>query len=248
MEEKIFDFDVNQMSEKELYTRYVSYQDKKYVFKTVGYISINGENVNEYEIILTPQEVVSIREWFWNRGKRWISYVPMSFREHNPELYDKLYMAEVEKINQSDPLEDWEIEMLDGDYDPDEVLEYTSSLNIMDEDCPLQPLLWPRNLLEEMEIICPNFQLWISKEKLKDGEGFSLYIDEKFLPELREIWSNLSGEFYDITRLNNDYPELYAALSEAAEHWYREEMNPKFDIHDPNISLHLFQLSIREDC
>lgn len=243
----VIDFDINNIPEEEFFTQNVSFQDETYTFKTNGYYCINGKEVNEIKITLTPKDVISIRQWFWNRKKKWISYVPLEFRNHDSELYDKLYKAEVDFINHSDPLEDWEIDLVEGDYNPDCVLEYDPSYDIMDDDCPMQPLLWPKQLFEEMDITCPNISIWVKeKDEKLWGLGYSLYIEDKFVPVLKEIVENRilipkTTSYVDIELLKDTYPELYTALKDGIEEWL-----PEFgvDIRDTNLTYSLYQLTI----
>lgn len=242
------DFDIDSIPEEELFTSYVSYKDKTYTFKTSGYYSYNGEMVNEIKITLSPKEVISIRQWFWNRNLKWIGYVPSEFRDHNPELYDKLYMAEVDFINQSDPLEDWEIDLFKGDYDPDSKIEYDPSYDVSDINCPIEPLKWPKQLFEEMDITCPNISIWVQE---KDGEakpggaGYPIYIEERFVPVLEEIVEskicNSSTSYVNIDCLKETYPELYAAIKEGIDEWLPEN---GVNIKDSNLTYSLYQLTI----
>ena len=76
--------------------------NKKYTFKTVGYLIMNGEEVDTLDIQLSPGEISEIRDWFKLRDMKWIGYVPLEFRKHSPELYDKLYQELVDMYNESD--------------------------------------------------------------------------------------------------------------------------------------------------
>lgn len=247
LEVDIVDYNINNIPEEKIFTQYVSFQDETYTFKTNGYYSVNGERVNEINITLTPKEVISIRQWFWNRKKKWIGYVPLEFRSHDPELYDKLYKAEVDFINHSDPLEDWEIDLVEGDYDPDCVLEYDSSFDIMDNNCPIQPLLWPKQLFEDMNITCPNISIWVKeKDEKLWGLGYPLYIEDSFVPVLKEIVENRilipkTTSYVDIELLKDTYPELHSALKEGIEEWFPEY---GVDISDTNLTYSLYQLTI----
>ena len=91
---------------------------KVYTFRMAGMITINGDNVDSFDVMLSPEEQDSIREWFSKRNNRWINFVPLEFRDHNPELYDRLYMTLVDIENQAD-VEEW---MYEEGYDPDQVI------------------------------------------------------------------------------------------------------------------------------
>lgn len=244
---------IKKNEERDLFIHNVSNQDKVYTFQTVGILTINGEEVNTYDITLTPQEVMSIRKWFWERGLKWISYVPHSFRDFNPQLYDKLYQTLVDYCNQSGPLEDWEIDLMDDDYDPDYEIEYDPDIvpedYNMGESGPWDPLLWPKQLFQEMSILIPNIQLWVAQDgQHKEwGVGYPLYIEEKYLGTLREIletwiWSSRMTGFIDIERLSEKYPELYAALKKSIDEWFIEF---NIDINE-KTSINLFQLTLEQ--
>lgn len=138
--------------------------DKIYEFHTNGFLTINGSNI--VEISLSPEEVDRIHDWFKSRDMKWIAYVPSAFRDHSPELYDKLYQVYdklfqggVDLCNQADinPVGDlWE----DDEYDEElEELEYDCTVGPSDDDCPYVALLWPHELLEEMGVLIPNARI-----------------------------------------------------------------------------------------
>ena len=98
-----------------------------YTFWTIGYLEIDGEMVNTLDIALSPAEVQSIYDWFAFRNNRWISFIPQAFRNHNQELYDKLYTSLVELANQANP----DISVCDNDWDEEEFPEIEYDLHLM---------------------------------------------------------------------------------------------------------------------
>ena len=175
------DFNLDSIPERVLFANYVSYKDKTYTFTTAGYLIINGEETNTLDIVLTPKEVSEIRDWFFLRGKRWIGYVPIAFREHSPKLYDKLYQALVDRTNLSDP------DLLTDEPYPEIV--YDPNIDPYDEDCPWGALLWPEQLFEEMDINIPNVSIWVTNKTLNElhGMGYPIYLEDNYIDELHTI-------------------------------------------------------------
>lgn len=171
----------NQSNERGSFINDVSNEDKLYAFTTVGYLTINTELTNTLSVVLSPAEVREIRDWFFQRNRKWISYVPFEFRSHSQELYDKLYQAEVDRTNMCDPDENTEELFEQVVYDP--------NIDPMDEECPWMLLHWPEELFNEMGIDVPNAAIWVSNKTIneRNGRGYPIFLEDNYLDELRAI-------------------------------------------------------------
>ncbi len=174
-----------------------------YTFWTVGYLEVDGKDVNTLDVALTPAEVQSIYDWFALRNNRWISFIPQAFRNHNQELYDKLYTSLVELVNQANP----DISVCDDDWDEEELpeIEYDPNVAPTSYDSPIGLLHWPHRIFQELNINEPNVTIWVN-EKGKDylqGMGYPIYLEEKYYNELNEIMQTAFGAESHDTRLIN---------------------------------------------
>ena len=191
-------------------------EEKVYTFPFGGFITINGEDVHSFELVLAPEEHDSIKEWFSKRGNKWIGYVPLEFRDYNSLLYDRLYMTLVDLENQTD-VEDW---MYDDGFDPDEVIEYDPSLDpsVFGNPC----VGWPKEIFQELGIITPNISLWCKDQKM----GYPVHIDEEYIPKIRDVLNmhleilheiDIEADFFQ-----KQYPTLYSTLKQGIKEWIPE--------------------------
>lgn len=219
----------------------------KYTFRTVGYLTINGEDVNTLDIELSPKEVSEIRDWFKLRDMKWIGYVPLEFRKHSPELYDKLYQELVNLCNESDVDPDLPSEI------PEEEIKYDCTIDPYDDDCAWGCLLWPIQLFEEMEIPVPNASIWVTdidaKSDFDGGMGYPIYLEENYLEELRiilerTVWdTNFNKWSVDI----NNLADKHAELRNIIERRLKDMLVSTYDYEEkdfPTLRFSLYQLSI----
>lgn len=224
--------------------------NKKYTFRTVGYLTINGEDVNTLDIELSPKEVSDICDWFKLRDMKWIGFVPMEFREHSPELYDKLYQSEVDLCNQSDP-DPYGLTELS-----DEEMEYDYTIDPCDDDCPWGCLLWPIQLFEEIGIHVPNASIWVTaidaKSDFDGGIGYPIYLEENYLEELRiileaTVWNpNYKKWSVDI----NNLADMHTELRNIIEQRLKDMLVSTYDYEEkdlPTLRFSLYQLSIERN-
>lgn len=221
--------------------------NKKYTFKTVGYLIMNGEEVDTLDIQLSPGEISEIRDWFKLRDMKWIGYVPLEFRKHSPELYDKLYQELVDMYNESDidPFG-----LLDSPY---EEIEYDCTMDPSDDDCPWGCLLWPIQLFEEMGILVPNASIWVTaidaKGDLDGGIGYPIYLEENYLEELKMIleatvWNvNFKKWSVDINNLADKHTELRNIIEQRLKDMLVSSYNYT-EKELPTLRFSLYQLSI----
>ena len=125
-------FDLNSIPKRDLYCAYYSYAPVDYTFPLSRAVEVGGASTKEIVITLTPHEFRPIREWFYDRGKKYIREVSYSFRTDYPKVYDKLYS---ELAN-----------LLGKDYQP---------MDAASPDCPWPQLYWPEQLLKEMQVEIP---------------------------------------------------------------------------------------------
>lgn len=186
---------------------------KVYTFRMAGMITINGDNVDSFDVMLSPEEQDSIREWFSKRNNRWINFVPLEFRDHNPELYDRLYMTLVDIENQAD-VEEW---MYEEGYDPDQVIEHDPTLDpsVIDNPC----VCWPKEMYQEFGVVVPNISLWCKEQRM----GYPAYISEDYIPMIDDVLNmhleilheiDIEAEFF-----RRQYPDLYSSLKKALKEW-----------------------------
>lgn len=213
---------------------------KIYTFRTVGYLIINGQNTNAVEVSLTPDEVGQIYDWFKQRDMKWIGYVPLAFREHSPELYDKLYQAEVDLCNQAD---------IDPDFEPEiseEEMEYDCTIDPADDDCPWGALLWPYQLFDEMGILIPNVSIWVSDNPSKEfyGLGYPIFLEEKYIEEIRTILENtILNKDSKISRIDiNNLADKHAELRDVIAQRTKKTLIDSFDFDESKLSGLTFSL------
>ena len=188
-----------------------------YTFWTVGYLEIDGKDVNTLDVALTPAEVQSIYDWFALRNNRWISFIPQAFRNHNQELYDKLYTSLVELVNQANP----DISVCDDDWDEEEFpeIEYDPIIASTSYDSPYGLLHWPHRIFQELNINEPNVTIWVH-EKGQDpdmiGLGYPIYLNEIHYVELLEILQGRFGynqpPYVSIEELRQNHNNLYLEI------------------------------------
>lgn len=211
-----------------------------YTFHTVGYLTINGEETNAIEVTLTPEEVGRIHDWFKQRDMKWIGYVPLEFRKHSPELYDKLYQMEVDLCNQADIDPDFESEM------SDEEIEYDCTVDPSDDECPWGALLWPRQLFDEMGIPVPNVSIWVSDNPNEElwGNGYPIFLEENYIEELRiimekTIWYKESK----ISRIDiNNLADKHSELRDVIEQRVKKTLVDSFGYAESQLSGLTFSL------
>ena len=201
-----------------------SEKKQKYTFKTSGYLTINGEDSNTLDVELSNEDIAQIRDWFIQRGMRWIGYVPKEFRKHSPELYDRLYQAEVDRTNSSDPVDPYLLECLTSEEseEEDSPVEYDPDIDPCDNDCAWMPLLWPNELFDEMKINIPNANIWAKLKDVKgfNGMGYPIYLEDNYVDELRNIlestiWYKESKIYsIDIENLADKHQELKNIIKE----------------------------------
>ena len=189
-----------------------------YTFWTVGYLEIDGKDVNTLDIALTPDEVQSIYDWFALRQNKWISFIPQAFRKHNQELYDKLYMSLLELTNQANP-NSYEC---DDDWDEDGFpkIEYDPSIAPTSYDSPIGLFHWPHRIFQELNINEPNVTIWVNdkgKDPNKEGLGYPIYLDENQYVELLEIMQSHFGSdrqtpYVNIEKLRQNHNDLYLEI------------------------------------
>lgn len=194
-----------------------------YTFWTVGYLEIDGKDVNKLDIALNPTEVQSIYDWFALRQNKWISFIPKAFRKHNQELYDKLYMSLVELINQANP----DTCECDDDWDEDDFpkIEYDPSIDPTSYDSPIGLLHWPHRIFQELNINEPNVTIWVNEEGDDDlqGMGYPIYLEEKYFNELSEIFQATFGLASSDVRLANinafqqTHSDLYIVIKDRVD-------------------------------
>ncbi len=221
--------------------------NRKYTFRTVGYLTINGEDVNTLEIELSPMEIGEIYEWFKLRDMKWIGHIPLEFRKHSPELYDKLYQELVNLCNESDADSDYLLEI------PDEEIEYDCTIDPCDDECAWGCLLWPIQLFEEMKISVPNASIWVTdidaKSDFDSGIGYPIYLEENYLEELRiileaTVWNdNFKKWSVDVNHLDDKHSELKKII----EHRLKDVLVSTYNYEEkdfPTLRFSLYQLSI----
>lgn len=191
-------------------------EEKVYTFPFGGILRINGEEVHSFELALTPKEHDSIREWFSKRNNKWIGYVPLEFREFNPQLYDRLYMTLIALENQAD-VEDW---MYDDGFDPDEVIEYDPTLDPSEFFNP--SVGWPKELYQEFGVVIPNISLWCKDYRM----GYPAHISEEYLPIIEDVLDRHLKILHEIDIeadfFQKQYPTLYSSLKQAIKEWIPE--------------------------
>ena len=84
-------FNLDSIPERERYCSYYSFSPVDYKFPLSRAVDVGGTTMAEIVITLTPHEFRPIREWFYDRDKKYIREVPYSFRTDYPKVYDKLY-------------------------------------------------------------------------------------------------------------------------------------------------------------
>lgn len=220
-----------------------------YTFWTVGYLEIDGEDVNTLDVVLTPAEVQSIYDWFALRQNKWISFIPLAFRKHNQELYDKLYMSLVELTNQANP----DTYECDDDWDEDDfpIIEYDPSIAPTSYDSPIGLLHWPHRIFQELNINEPNVTIWVS-EKGKDpnmeGLGCPIYLDENQYTELQEIMHSCFGHhnqppYVNIESLRQNHNDLYVEIKSRVD-----DILPDYDVNvaeSHRLAYSLYQHTIK---
>ncbi len=189
-----------------------------YTFWTVGYLEIDGKDVNTLDVALTPAEVQSIYDWFALRQNKWISFIPQAFRNHNQELYDKLYTSLVELMNQANP----ETYECDDDWDEEEFpeIEYDPSIDPTSYDSPFGLLHWTHRIFKELNINEPNVTIWVhekGKDPNMEGLGYPIYLDEIHSAELHEIMQDRFGNnnqtpYINIEILRQNNNDLYLEI------------------------------------
>ncbi len=238
-------FDLSSIPERDLFANCIEYRDKVYTFSIVPYISIDGNYENKIDIVLTPQDVAAIRDWFYLRDKKWISFVPLEFRTHSPKVYDKLYRALIDWINTSD---------LDEDFCDEEVisdLEYDPSLNPLNKDCPWPVLHWPDQLFKEMDINIPNVSIWVNDKKTSpsdSGLGYPIYLEDHFMDELQHILTDLFSKQPTIDFFNiEELAEKHHNLRDVIKQRVKDMLISNFDYDESKITeltFSLYQFSI----
>ena len=224
---------------------------KTYMFYTEGYLTINGENTDAVEVSLTPDEVGQIYDWFKQRDMKWIGFVPLAFRKHSPELYDKLYQAEVDLCNQAD---------IDFDLDPemsDEEIEYDCTVDPANRDCPWGLLFWPHQLFEEMGIPVPNVSIWVSDNpsEFLNGAGYPIFLEDNYVEEVRTILENTiwnkDSKIYsknyriDINNLADKHAELRDVITQRTKNTLVDSFDfDVFQLSGLTFSLYSFTLEV----
>lgn len=206
--------------------------ERVYTFPFGGILIINGEEVHSFELALAPEDHDSIREWFLKRNNKWIGYVPLEFREFNPQLYDRLYMTLIDLENQAD-VEDW---MYDDGFDPDQAIEYDPTL---DPSVFLNPRVgWPKEIYQEFGVVTPNISLWCKDTNM----GYPVQINEEYLPVIEEVLKmhleilhkiDIEADFFQ-----KQYPSLYSSLKQAIKEWV-----PEIDSDEHHFCLYQMTLS-----
>ena len=218
---------------------------KIYTFHIVGYLTINGEDTNAVEVSLTPDEVSRIYDWFKQRDMKWLGYVPLAFRQHSPELYDKLYQAEVDLYNQAE---------IDPYFEPemsDEEIEYDCTVDPDDDDCPWGVLLWPYQMFDEMGIPVPNTSIWVSDNpsEFLNGMGYPIYLEENYIEEVRTILDNtILNKYSKISMIDiNNLSDKHAELRDIIAQRTKKTLVDSFDFDESQLSgltFSLYQLSL----
>ena len=221
-------FNLDEIPERELFANYVSYSDKIYTFGIYGCIlSVDGkEDVTTVDIVLHPNEVSAIRDYFFLRGKHWESSVSEKFKEHSPELFNKINAAVQNLWEQSDEYASEQEDLMMYGEDADfERIELT--------------VRWPEKLFEEMDIHVPNVSIWVINTSIKEenGAGYPIYLEPEYYADLKEILKNtIWGKSSLYTKINiNNLADKHKELRDTIEVKIKDMLVYTYDFEESTI-------------
>ena len=223
-------FNLDEIPERELFVHHVSYKDETYTFYIdCCLLTVNGEeNVCSVDIVLHPKEVMEIRDYFFLRGKHWEEYVTPKFKEHSPELYEKINAAIQELWRQSDEYQE-ELQWLEA-----------SEIDTNRDFVPI----WPNKLFEEMNIKVPNATIWAVPKNVENhpGSPYPIYLEPEYIAQLKEIlekriWDDEQhlSDMIDIQELSDGHMDLCKTIEARTQEtlvyaYYHDESNqPSMD-------------------